>query len=90
MAPGSAHSGRSLLAKTETIIRRRSEEFAAKSGSPAATLETVRWTMDELFEEAEDPDYATHDKRRVRDRRVLRDLVALLQSGCPTDPRETT
>lgn len=74
-----------LLAEAETILRRRSGEFSAKSVSQPATLETLGWTLSELLEEAEDSDYATRDTSRVRDLTIMRELLDLLRPAAKAD-----
>lgn len=74
--PVTAEPGR--LDTINALLRRRTEEFHATGVVQPATLETVGWTLDELLEEAEDDDYATRDRSRVRDLTILRELLALL------------
>lgn len=77
-----------LMARAEAILRRRGAEFAADAVLRPADLETVGWTLDELLEEAEDSDYATRDRTRVRDLSIARDLVALLRSTAADRPED--
>ncbi len=69
-----------MLAEAEAILGRRSAQFAALGGPPPVTLESIGWTLDELLEEAEDGDYASQDRARVRDLSIARDLIAVLQA----------
>ena len=70
-----------LRAQAQGIVQRLSEQHSAEGAIPAATLETVGWTINELLEEAEDGDYATKDATRVRDLRIARALIGLLQGA---------
>ena len=70
--------GEPLRAEAEAILLRGAER-SGEGLTPAATFERVAWTIDELLEEAEDPDYAAGGTARARELRIVRDLLALLR-----------
>lgn len=72
---------RELIDRLRAVLAEQHTSLTPQGFSEPATLQSVLWTLDELLEEAEDGDYASQDKSRVRDLSIARDLVAVLQTA---------
>lgn len=75
-----------LIDRLRAVLAEQGASLTPQGFAEPATLQSVLWTLDELLEEAEDSDYASQDRARVRDLSVARDLVAVLHSALQTDP----
>lgn len=79
-----------VTAQLEAIIQRRNDEFASMNMVQPATWETIRWTLDEMLEEAEDSDYATKSSDQIITLQIIRDILVSLTPASPSENEPST